>query len=344
VRALSSKRQRPTQADVAREAGVSQTAVSAVLRGTNSVVIAPETRQRILDAAEKLSYRPNTAAQSLRSSKMLTVACVIPDITNPFYPAFQRGAQDVANQHEYDFVVYNTDGVRARELRCLDAIRKGRVDGVIIAPFQLYTEDLAPLVELGVPIVVFGQLDNEPDAVPFDSIFVDNAAAADALVTHLVEQGHTRIGMITGPTGITRREGRVRGFHAVVTRHGLASIDTLLRGGDFTEVGGYQAMQQLLTLQPRPTAVFAANDLMAIGALNATRDAGLTVPGDLAVAGFDDIPVARMIHPSLTTVAQFPEPIGRRAGELLFDRLLGGVQGQGRREEMPYMVVVRSSA
>ena len=340
----TSKRSRPTQADVARAAGVAQTTVSAVLRGADTVVISPGTRQRIFEAAERLSYVPNSSAQRLRSSKTLTIACVIPDITNPFYPAFERGIQDIATQHDYDVTVYNTDGARERELRCLDSIRKGRVDGIIIAPFQIQPEDLYPSIDLGVPIVVFGQLDHEPDTLPYDSVFVNNAAAAEAVVTHLVEQGHTRIGMISGPPDITRREGRVAGYRAVMARHEFPINNALVRGVDYTEIGGYAAMRQLLSHHDRPTAIFANNDLMAIGALNAAHDVRVRVPDEVAIAGFDDIPMARLIVPSLTTVAQFPERLGRRSGELLFDRVLGDVTGPGRREELPFMVTVRSSA
>lgn len=340
----STRRARPTQGDVAREANVSQSAVSAVLRGDASVAIAPDTRQRILDAADRLVYVPNTSAQGLRSNRTMTVACVIPDITNPFYPAFERGAQTVANGFAYDFAVYNTDGVRAGELRCLHLLRGGRVDGIIVAPFQVETDDLTPLVELGLPVVSFGQLEREPDVLPFDSVLVNDVAGVAAMVDHLVSQGHIRIGMIAGVPNISRRDGRVLGFHEALARHGIEGAGSFIRGDDYTEVGGYQAMQRLLADGNRPSAVFATNDLMAIGAISAARDAGLEIPRDIAVAGFDDIPFARLLYPSLTTVAQFPEDLGRRAAELLFDRVAGGFKGPGRRVEMPFRLVIRSSA
>lgn len=339
-----SRRARPTQGDVAREANVSQSAVSAVLRGDPLVAIAPDTRQRILDAVDRLAYVPNSAAQGLRSNRTMTVACVIPDITNPFYPAFERGAQMVANGFAYDFAVYNTDGVRAGELRCLRLLRGGRVDGIIVAPFQIDAGDLVPLVELGLPVISFGQLEREPNEIPYDSVFVDDVAGVAAMVDHLVRQGHTRIGMIAGLPNISRRDGRVRGYHAALARHGLDGSGSLVRGDDYTEIGGYQAMRRLLANGDRPSAVFAANDLMAIGAINAARDAGLKVPADIAVAGFDDIPFANLLYPALTTVAQFPQDLGRRAAELLFDRVVSGLEGPGRRVEMPFKLIVRSSA
>jgi LacI family transcriptional regulator len=337
-------RKRPTQDDVARIAGVSQTVVSLVLNDRSLVAISPETRQRVLTAIDDLGYVPDGSARSLRTRKTLIIASLIPDITNPFYPAFERGIQDVADANDYDLIAYNTDGNRAKELRCLRSMQRARVDGIIATPFQLTADDLAPLLENGVPVVMFGELVSEPARAPFDSIFVNDYTAAGELVAYLLGRGYLPLGMIAASEDHLRREGRTVAYRQVLAGSTLPQKELLARGEDPTEAGGYAAMQTLLAGSPRPRAVFAANDMMAMGAMVAIREAGLRVPEDIAVAGFDDIPVARLLNPPLTTVAQFPERLGRRAAELLFERLHGTFTGEGRRLEMPYELMVRASA
>jgi LacI family transcriptional regulator len=311
-------RKRPTQDDVARIAGVSQTVVSLVLNDRSLVAISPETRQRVLTAIADLGYVPDGSARSLRTRKTLIIASLIPDITNPFYPAFERGIQDVADANDYDLIAYNTDGNRAKELRCLRSMQRARVDGIIATPFQLTADDFAPLLENGVPVVMFGELVSEPARAPFDSIFVNDYTAAGELVAYLLGRGYLPLGMIAAAEDHLRREGRTVAYRQVLAGSTLPQKELLARGEDPTEAGGYAAMQTLLAGSPRPRAVFAANDMMAMGAMVAIREAGLRVPEDIAVAGFDDIPVARLLNPPLTTVAQFPERLGRRAAELLF--------------------------
>jgi LacI family transcriptional regulator len=337
-------RKRPTQDDVARIAGVSQTVVSLVLNDRSLVTISPETRQRVLTAIDELGYVPDGSARSLRTRKTLLVASLIPDITNPFYPAFERGIQDVADANDYDLIAYNTDGNRAKELRSLHSMQRARVDGIIATPFQLTAEDFSPLLENGVPVVVFGELVSESATAPFDSIFVDDYAAAGKLVAYLLDQGYLPLGMIAASDDHRRREGRTTAYRRALSERAPPQQEMLARGSDPTEAGGYAAMRQLLASSPQPRAVFAANDMMAMGAMVAIREVGLRVPEDIAVAGFDDIPVAKLLNPALTTVAQFPERLGRRAAEMLFERLNGTVTGDGRRLEMPYELMVRSSA
>ncbi len=340
----SSTRRRPTQADVARAAGVSQTVVSSVLNGSSHVSIADATRERVLAAADDLGYVMDGAARSLRTGKSLQVAILIPDITNPFYPAFERGIQDIADDRGYDLVAYNTDGLRPKELRTLRSVQRARVDGVIATPFQLTVADFAPLLHQGVPVVVFGELTREHVTPVLDSIYVDDYAAAGELVAYRIDRGYRPIGMVAGSGDVLRREGRVRAYRRFLIERGLPQEAMLARGGDPTEAGGYAAMRELLARAPLPRGVFAANDMMALGALVAIREAGLRVPDDIALAGFDDITVARLANPPLTTVAQFPERLGRRAAEMLFERLDGTVLGEGRRVEMPYELIVRASA
>jgi LacI family transcriptional regulator len=333
---------RPTQADVARVAGVSQAMVSYILNGKTAIAVPPETRQRVLDAMETLGYVPDRRAQSLRTRKTFTIACVIPDITNPFYPAFARGIQDVAEAQGYDCVSYNTDGLAEKEWKCLRSLQRGHVDGVVATLFHLKPEEMQPLWERGTAIVRFEARRPRPIQAPVDVLYLDNQAAARDMVAYLIRRGHTRIGVIAGDQG--PRSARVRGYCQALHDARIPIDETLIRDSGFNEEGGYRGMSELLAQTPRPTAVFAANDLIALGALMAAREAGLRVPADVALAGFDDIPAARLVSPALTTVAQSAARIGRRAANMVLERLHDARPEPGRCEEMPYELMLRESA
>ncbi|MGH2616557.1 MAG: LacI family DNA-binding transcriptional regulator, partial [Thermomicrobiales bacterium] len=328
---------RPTQADVARLAGVSQAMVSYIVSETTTVVVPDATRQRILTAIAELGYVPDRAARSLRTRKTLTLACIIPDIINPFYPAFQRGIQDAADHLGYDVLTYNTDGDPEKEARCLRSVQQGRVDGVVAVLFHQTAVALRDLLDRGIAVVRFEAGRKEAGPWPIDNLYVDNAAAARAVITHLIQRGHSRIGVITGRKG--PRPARLLGYLRALTEYGIEPDDRLVREGDFQEREARLAMRELLALASPPTAIFAVNDLMAIGALVAIREAGLRVPDEIAVAGFDDIPAAQFVSPALTTIAQHPERLGRRAAEMLLERLNGAAPDHGRSEEMPYELI-----
>ncbi|NWG22323.1 MAG: LacI family DNA-binding transcriptional regulator [Chloroflexi bacterium] len=337
-------RKRPTQADVARLAGVSQATVSYVLNNSAAISVPDETRRRILEAVETLGYEPDRVAQTLRTRKTYTLACIIPDIANPFYPAFARGVQDVAERSGYDLILYNTDGLADREQKCLRSVRQGRADGVIAVLFHTSARELFTLLDMGIAIVRLESTPKDAGPRPLDNLFLDNTAAAEAAVSYLLDAGHTRIGMIAGTLDTPPRELRIRGYRQALARRRLLPDVQLIRSGDFREEGGEQAMRELLRLPRRPTAVFAANDLMAIGALVAARDAGVRVPEDVAVVGFDDIPAARVVTPPLTTIAQHPDRMGQRAAEMVFERLDGRAPAHGRVEAAPFELVIRQSA
>ena len=338
------RRRRPTQADVARLAAVSQPVVSYVLSGNVDAPVAPETRERVLQAIAELDYVPNHTARSLRRQRSFTIASIIPDITNPFYPAFARAIQDVAEPAGYDLIAYNTDGDLERERKYLRSALAGRVDGVIITPLRLPLEECVPLVDQGICVVAHTIQTLSDPSVPLDTLGIDNVAAARAAVNFLIERGHRRIGMVAGVAGTPRREDRVRGYTEALRDHGLLFDRMLVRGADFTEAGGYAATIELLRMEERPTAIFAANDMMAMGALRALRETGLRVPEDMALVGFDGLPLAQLMDPPLTTVAQHPERLGAKAAELLLERLAGVGPSHGRRIAMPFDLVVRQSA
>jgi LacI family transcriptional regulator len=336
------KARRPTQEDVAKHAGVSQSAVSQVLNQNDSA-IPEETRKRILSAIDQLGYVPNKFAQSLRTKKTKMIASIIPDITNPFYPAFQRGIQSVTNQKNYDLIIYDTDEKEENEKRSLKSLEQANVDGAIVSLFHHGIDDLKPLIDQGIPVVYWRGGPVENDLV-IDLIFVDNVAMAKTAVSYLIEKGHRRIGMIAGLENTPPRQDRIRGFREALRDHNLALEETLIQDGDFTETGGYQGMKKLLRLDPRPTAVFASNDLMALGAMLAMREENLRIPEDIALIGLDDIPAAKLVHPTLTTMTQMQEDIGRLAAEMIFERIEGTAPDKSRLVEMPYKLIARESA
>lgn len=332
----------PTQADVARAAGVSQALVSQVLNNSSAFVVPDGTRRRVLDAVSSLGYVTNRAARSLRTQKSSTIAYVIPDITNPFYPEFVRGIEERADSSGYDLVTYSTGNRRDKELRALEAVQQGHVDGVIGVFFHVSATALKPLIDRGIAVVRFEAKRRCVDEFPLDCVYVDNARAARVVVRYLVDRGHRRIAMITAHSG--PRRDRLEGYRDSLRESGLAIDRTLIVYGDFRARGGHDAMQRLLTVRPLPTAVFVNNDLMAFGALQALRSAGVRVPEDMAVVGFDDIPMAAVVHPGLTTIAQHPMAIGRRSAELLLARLGGDQSPSGKCVEIPFDLVVRGSA
>jgi len=335
-------KKRPTQADVARLANVSQAMVSYVLNDSSSISIPDETRQRILDAISELGYQPNRTARSLRTSKTYTIAAIIPDITNPFYPAFERGIQDVADQCDYDVITYNTDGLAEKERKYIQSVREGRVDGVVAVLFHTSAPGLFPLLDHNIPVVRLEATRKPAGERPLDNIYLDNVAAAREAVSYLIGKGHQRIGMLAGPEGPTHY--RIVGYVSALESHAIAVDKQLIQVGEFNEQGGYEAMRVLLALADRPTAVFAANDLMAMGAYIAIKEAGLRIPHDVAVVGFDNIPTAKLVSPPLTTIDQDQREVGHRAAEMLFERLEGRAPAVGRSEERPHRLIIRESA
>lgn len=335
---------RPTQRDIAQATGLSQALVSLVLRGDSNHSIPDKTRQRVIRAARRLGYVANRAARSLRTQRTYTIAVVIRDITNPFYPQFVRGIQDVAEAHHIDVTTYNTDDDHEKELRSVDRINESRPDGLIIVPFSLTGQDLSAVARSGTAIAVVAS----PQLLtrrrpPIDCIDIDNTSAARTAVTHLLELGHTRVAMISGQSGGRLPDQRRAGYLNALLAQGVRSDPKLIRTGDFSVEGGYKAMCELIDLRPRPTAVFAANDLMAMGALRAARDAGVQVPHDISIVGFDDVVYSRLLNPSLTSVAQFPDRIGAKAAELVLERI-SAPDLEARVVELPYELIVRESS
>ena len=307
-----------------------------------SVSIAQETQQRIIDAMNHLGYVPNVTAQRLRANKSATIAGIIADITNPFYPAFERGIQDVVDRENYDFIIYNTDGSAEKEKQVLASLLQGRVDGVVGVFFHLSARDLIPLVKQNIAVVRLEAMPKKAGALPIDNIYIDNIAASKRAVGHLIQKGHSRIGILASQDGPS--SFRINGYKQALLEREIQVDDRLICMGSYNEEGGYQTMQELLALAESPTAVFAVNDLMAMGAMLAIREAGLKIPEDIAIVGFDDIPSAKLIDPALSSINQQQRQMGQRAVTMLFERLRGEVSEAGRSIEMPFELIVRQSS
>lgn len=335
---MAAKRSRPTIYDVARLAGVSTATVSRALNDTGR--IAPATRAAIDDAVAQLGYRPNTIARSLVTRSTQTIAMLLPDITNPFYAELVHGVQQLALEHDYTMLLCMTDGDPAQEEMYLDVLRAKQVDGALVDGLVLPPDRIARFVAEGFPIVC---LDRDIDSAAVPLVQVDNREGARIATQHLLALGHRQIAHVRGPaSGIA--DERVAGYRDALAAVGVAPDPRLVVAGDFTEEGGFHAVQRLLSSAAPFTAVFAANDLSAIGVLNALAQAGRPVPDAVSVVGFDDLRLASFTSPPLTTVHQPAQEIARRATELLFELVRGGTVEELKHLFEPQLVVRESTA
>lgn len=330
--------QRVTQRQVAERAGVAQATVSLVLNGGRDKVTA-ETAARIEMAIEELGYQPNRFAQALRTQRSYVIACVVPDLANPFYPSLVVAVQRVVRAAGYEVITIDTEGERANERQVVAAAQQGRFDGIVGVFFRLGAKDLAPLEKAGVPVVRIEASRKSGGALPIDDLFIDNEAAARALTLHLGDMGHRAIAMIAAPGG--PQQVRMKGYLSAMQTIGADPI--ALEAPHFTVEGGRRAADSLLEKGPVVTAIIAANDLMAIGVMQSLIAHGLSIPGDVSVAGFDDILASALVTPALTTVAQFQDRMGARAADCMLARLASGDTDPGRAEEMPFELIVRTS-
>lgn len=333
--------QRVTQREVARAVGVSQATVSMVMSRGQTHAIPAVTFDRVMQVARELGYVPNRQAQALKTRRTRTLACVVPDVTNPFYPSLVRGVQTIADDAGYDVIVLNTDGSAERERRFLDWSLRGTIDGVVGVFFKIRAADFASIVRASIAVVRIEASAKRDGPLPIDNLYVDNAAAAAEATRYLVERGHRRIAMIVGSGGPERN--RISGYLQALGEVGYAP--QLVSFGEFNQEGGYRATRDVLDASVRPTAIFAGNDLMALGAMAAIREAGLKMPDDVALMGFDDTFAASVVTPQLSTVSQRQYALGQAATEMVLQRLHDlQSDAPGRLREMPFEVVKRQSA
>ncbi|EFU2053229.1 LacI family transcriptional regulator [Escherichia coli] len=301
-----------TISDVAKKARVSTATVSRVLANSDSVT--EKTRDRVMAAVEALNYKPNVMARNLRVSATRAILVVVPDISNLFFSEILRGIEFVASKSGYQVLLGDSDNRLEREVEYLDFLRQRQADGMILLTARM-DQSLLESIAAQYPVVLGCEYFDEGSAI--QTVSVDNVSAGYRAAEHLIKLGHKRIGYISGPSGIILSRDRLRGFQQALSDHGLPLEELLIEEGAFTYDSGYEVMQRYLALASRPTAVFAANDEMAIGAIKAARKAGLDVPTDLAVMGMDNIKFASIFEPAVTTIAQPMYEIGCTAMELL---------------------------
>jgi LacI family transcriptional regulator len=313
-----------TLEDIAELAGVSRSTVSRVVNEQPNV--RANVRKRVLEVIQDTGYHPNAAARTLASQRSWTIGLILPlsvsiFFTDPYYPHLTKGIAQACNQHDYTLALFLVGSKEDEEKMFPRVSRRGLLDGVIVQSGHHGDQDIiGHMVDTNMPLVVVGR--------PFRSdnvsyVDIDNVNSAKNAVTHLVRLGYQRVGTITGPGAGTVGIDRKEGYRRALVERGRTIDGSLIIEGDFTEAGGYYAMQKMLPA--RPDAVFAASDIMAIGAMRAVRDAGLRIPEDIAFVGFDDLPIATLSDTKLTTIRQPVVSFGAKAVEILVDLIENGI-------------------
>ena len=305
-----------TLKEVAKKAGVSVTTASRILSNKPSPIpISEETRRRVLKVARRLDYLPNIFARSLRTGKTGIVGVIVSDITDSYYGGIIDGIERVLNENDYYFLLSSTQNSPQKEELYLTRLRKSRVDGLLIlGATQRFTDnEVRELARSGIPIVLVGRESPHPSV---SAVTVDNFTGGFLATEHLIKLGHTEVVHITTRQPRIDGEQRLNGYESAMEKYGLKDRRRVEKG-DITAESGYQVMAGILRRGKRPTAVFPFNDRSALGVMMAIRDQGLRIPEDIAIVGFDDIPIARHFDPPLTTVRQPQEEMGRKGAELL---------------------------
>lgn len=313
---------RVTISDVAKEAGVSTMTVSRVLNGKGE--LRANTRERVIHAIKKLNYRPSAVARSLATQRTRTIGLMVPDITNPFFPEIVRGAEDAAWHAGYTIVLSNTVEDLEREAANIERLEDNRVDGVILCSARLPDHHLLPLLKRHSSVVLVNRA--APSEV-IGTVQVDDAYGAMRAVHHLLASGHTSIGLLVGPKHSCSAQKRWQGYTDMLEATGLVDPGLIERCSP-DEAGGITAAKGLLRRRPEVSALLCYNDLVAIGVLQACAELGLAVPDDLAIVGCDDIRLASLVRPALTTLRVDKRQLGERAVTMLIDLLEGRSQPQ----------------
>ncbi|QNI38573.1 LacI family DNA-binding transcriptional regulator [Edaphobacter sp. 4G125] len=306
--------------DIARMAGVSLGTVSHVLN--NTAKVREPKRTRVLEAVQSVGYQPSQLARGLRRDTTNTIGMIIPDITNPFFPAVVRGAEDVAFSNGYRLILCNTDNDHSKEIIHLNELRTYLPAGLIVIPsnFSELAKQAESYRQAGTGVVCVDRL---PKNWSGDSVTANNEAGAYNATRHLLQLGHTRLATITGPLHLTNSKERLAGFKRALKEAKLHLSPEYSQETSFDKQGGHAKTLILLRLIPRPTAIFAGNDLIALGALLAVREVGLRCPEDVSIMGFDDLDLAETTNPSLSSVSQSGYQLGTTAARLLLDRRQG---------------------
>ena len=324
-------------AAIAKRAGVSTATVSRTLNQSGPVKAA--TARKVWRAATELNYYPNSHARALVSGRSRLIGLIVSDITNPFFPELIHTFEGLAAHKQYDLLLTSTDYDTARMTACLRRMLERKVDGVAMMTSEMDAGSIKELARRNVPIVFMdvGQIGPR-----MSHVSIDYGNGVRQAVDHVVELGHRHVAFITGPLELHSARTRRQAFVDGLRQHGVPLERRFVREGTHTADGGEKAMNELLALTRRPTAVVCSNDWTAIGALHAIHAAGLRVPDDLSLVGFDDIPLSRYITPSLTSVRMSARDVGSAAFQALFS-LIGGEHVEGNVYQVATKLVVRDS-
>ncbi len=325
--------------DVARAAGVSTATVSAV--DNDSAYVSPALRGRVLDAVRELGFAPSQVARNLRRGRSELIAIVVADLANPFYARVVCAAEAAVAGWGYSLVVCNSDENPDAEKRILTRLRMLPCEGLILVPVSNTLPGAGrETAGRATPTVLFGR---SFDDNRFDAVMIDNFAAAQQATNYLIDLGHRRIGAIAGPLQVSTGKGRIEGMRAALAAKGLKLDSRFVRPGEFREDVAYSAARSLLSQPDRPTALYVANGLMALGVMRAISDLGLRCPDDVSVASTDNIPAVRGLRPVLTRTEHPLVDMVNEAVRLLMDRIKNGRDGEGRTVVFPSSLVVGDS-
>ncbi len=326
-----------TIVDVAKEAGVSYSTVSRVVN--NKTYVKAETRARVMRAMTRLGYQANLQARSLAGGHSNVIGLLVTDLTTQYMGEIVRGIDEVLTAHQYELMLYTTHRKKAKESAYVNMMARGLADGLLIVLPREPEAYLRSLRQRNFPYVLIDQFGiDETDL----SITAANRDGGYEATSHLIALGHRRIGLITGWMDMISAVHRLEGYRAALADHQIAYDESLVFQGDFTQESGFRGANALLDLPDPPTAIFGLNDMTAVGVMDAVRDRGMRVATDISIVGFDDIPMAALLNPPLTTIRQPLQDMGRIATTLLLDRIREPEQEKSS-VVLPTELVVRGS-
>ncbi len=335
----------PTIYDIAKAAGVSPGTVSRTLN--NIGYIKDETRQKIQQVMQELKYIPNRAARTLKTKRTGLIMLAIPDTDNPFYVDMVKAVQEVVKYNGYSMILYYTEGKKSDEIKVLKMLHEHFADGMILINFSYTKEHAKEIERVDCPLVLSSICVSDiggGESDKFDYVGVDTYKGMYLATKHLIMQGHTRIGYIAGSRELTVFGERYNGYRSAFADSGLTVSEDLIFWKNYSESTGYDAVKHFLRLDARPTAVCAANDLLALGAVRAFEEIGVSIPEEIALVGMDNIETTTRIKPKMTTVAIAQAEIGRTAAELIFKRLNGQETGPSQKIIFEPRLIVRESS